>query len=92
MRQRIFSVLVVPLHAPQSHETDLENHRSKADELIGDDRRAVRLESLEEAAGNAAIAEKVTQVADKANAILQKVNASQDGADKLKNQVAKFKV
>ena len=46
----------------------------------------------EEAAGNTTIAEKVTQVADKANAILQKVNASQDGADKLKNQVAKFKV
>ena len=51
-RQRIFTVLVISLHASQSHETDLENHRSKADELIGDDRRAVRLESLEEVAGN----------------------------------------
>lgn len=41
-RQRIFTVLVISLHASQSHETNLENHRSKADELIGDDRRAVR--------------------------------------------------
>lgn len=46
----------------------------------------------EEAAGNTQVAEKVTQVADKANAILGKVSESQAGADKLKAQVAKFKV
>ena len=46
----------------------------------------------EEATGNTTVAEKVTQVADKANAILAKVHASQEGADKLKAQVERFKV
>ena len=46
----------------------------------------------EEAQGNTQVAEKVTEVADKANQILEKVRESQEGADKLKEQVAKFKV
>ena len=46
----------------------------------------------EEAQGNTTVAEKVTQVANKANEILQHVNASQKGTDNLKAQVAKFKV
>ncbi|MDY3296929.1 methyl-accepting chemotaxis protein [Selenomonas sp.] len=46
----------------------------------------------EEAQGNTQVAEKVTQVAEKANQILEKVRESQEGADKLKEQVAKFKV
>lgn len=46
----------------------------------------------EEATGNTTVAEKVTQVAEKANAILAKVHASQEGADKLKQQVERFKV
>ena len=46
----------------------------------------------EEATGNTTVAEKVTQVAEKANAILAKVHASQEGADKLKAQVERFKV
>jgi methyl-accepting chemotaxis protein len=46
----------------------------------------------EEATGNTTVAEKVTQVADKANAILEKVRASQESADKLQEQVARFKV
>jgi len=46
----------------------------------------------EEAVGNTQVAEKVSLVADKANAILNKVNESQAGANKLKEQVAKFKV
>ena len=46
----------------------------------------------EEAQGNTQVAEKVTEVADKANQILEKVRESQEGAEKLKEQVAKFKV
>jgi len=46
----------------------------------------------EEAQGNTQVAEKVTDVADKANQILDKVRQSQEGADKLKEQVAKFKI
>jgi len=46
----------------------------------------------EEAQGNTQVAEKVTQVAEKANAILAKVHESQEGAERLKEQVAKFKV
>ena len=46
----------------------------------------------EEAQGNTTVAEKVTDVADMANQILEKVRESQEGADKLKEQVAKFKV
>ncbi len=46
----------------------------------------------EGAVGNTTVAEKVTLVAEKANDILGKVNMSQQGAENLKQQVAKFKV
>jgi len=46
----------------------------------------------EGAMGNTTVAEKVTLVAEKANEILGKVNISQQGAENLKQQVAKFKV
>lgn len=46
----------------------------------------------EEATGNTTVAEKVTQVAEKANAILEKVRASKEGADRLREQVERFKV
>ena len=46
----------------------------------------------EGAVGNTTVAEKVTVVAEKANDILSKVNISQQGAENLKQQVAKFKV
>ena len=46
----------------------------------------------EEAVGNTSVAEKIALVADKANDILQKINISQQGAENLKQQVAKFKV
>lgn len=44
------------------------------------------------AVGNTTVAEKVTNVANKSNDIMTKVNASQEGAERLKEQVAKFKV
>ncbi|MBQ5420507.1 MAG: methyl-accepting chemotaxis protein [Selenomonas sp.] len=46
----------------------------------------------EGAVGNTTIAEKVADVADKANEILSKVNMSRQGAENLKKQVGKFKV
>ncbi len=46
----------------------------------------------EGAMGNTTVAEKVTLVAEKANDILAKINISQQGAENLKKQVAKFKV
>lgn len=46
----------------------------------------------EGAIGNTTVAEKVTGVAQMANDILIKINASQDGADNLKAQIAKFKL
>lgn len=46
----------------------------------------------EGAVGNTTVAEKVTVVAEKANDILDKMNASMEGAENLKQQVAKFKV
>lgn len=46
----------------------------------------------EGAVGNTTVAEKVTNVAEKANEILMKTNASKEGAENLKEQVAKFKV
>ena len=46
----------------------------------------------EGAVGNTSVAEKIALVADKANDILQKINISQQGAENLKQQVAKFKV
>ena len=46
----------------------------------------------EGAVGNTTIAEKVADVASKANEILSKVNMSRQGAENLKKQVAKFKV
>ena len=46
----------------------------------------------EGAVGNTTVAEKVMVVAEKANDILSKVNISQQGAENLKQQVAKFKV
>jgi methyl-accepting chemotaxis protein len=42
--------------------------------------------------GNTTVAEKVTDVAQKANDILEMMNASMEGAENLKKQVAKFKV
>ena len=44
------------------------------------------------ATGNTSVAEKVTLVAAKASEILDKINISQQGAENLKAQVAKFKV
>ena len=46
----------------------------------------------EGAVGNTTVAEKVTDVAQKANDILEMMNASMEGAENLKKQVAKFKV
>jgi methyl-accepting chemotaxis protein len=46
----------------------------------------------ESAVGNTKVAEKVTDVAEKANQILDKVRASEEGAERLKDQVAHFKV
>lgn len=46
----------------------------------------------EGAVGNTTVAEKVTDVAAKANDILEKMNISQQGADNLKQQLAKFKL
>jgi methyl-accepting chemotaxis protein len=46
----------------------------------------------EGAVGNTTVAEKVTLVAEKANEILVKINASKEGAENLKQQVAKFRL
>ncbi len=46
----------------------------------------------EGAVGNTTVAEKVTNVADKAHDIMDKINASREGAENLKNQVARFKI
>lgn len=46
----------------------------------------------EGAVGNTTVAERVTDVAEKANGILEKMNISQQGADNLKQQLAKFKL
>ena len=46
----------------------------------------------EGAVGNSTVAERVTDVAEKANGILEKMNISQQGADNLKQQLAKFKL
>lgn len=46
----------------------------------------------EGAIGNNNVAEQVVSVAEKANGILVKVNTSKEGADKLKQQLAKFKI
>ena len=46
----------------------------------------------EGAIGNNNVAEQVVSVAEKANGILAKVNTSKEGADKLKQQLAKFKI
>lgn len=46
----------------------------------------------EGAVGNTTVAERVTDVAEKANDILEKMNISQQGADNLKQQLAKFKL
>lgn len=46
----------------------------------------------EGAIGNNSVAEQVVSVAEKANSILTKVNVSKDGADKLKQQLSRFKI
>lgn len=46
----------------------------------------------EGAVGNTTVAEKVTDVAAKANDILEKMNVSQQGADNLKQQLSRFKL
>lgn len=46
----------------------------------------------EGAIGNNNVAEQVVNVADKANGIMNKVNAAKDGADKLKAELARFKL
>lgn len=46
----------------------------------------------EGAIGNNNVAEQVVAVAEKANGILAKVNTSKEGADKLKQQLSKFKI
>ena len=46
----------------------------------------------EGAIGNNNVAEQVVSVAEKANGILAKVNTSKEGADKLKQQLSKFKI
>lgn len=46
----------------------------------------------EGAVGNTTVVERVTDVAEKANGILEKMNISQQGADNLKQQLAKFKL
>lgn len=61
-------------------------------EKINSSMEQIATATHESAVGNTTIAEKVTLVAEKANDILNKVNISQQGAENLKQQVAKFKV
>lgn len=46
----------------------------------------------EGAIGNNSVAEQVVSVAEKANSILTKVNVAKDGAEKLKQQLSRFKI
>lgn len=46
----------------------------------------------EGAIGNNSVAEQVVSVAEKANSILTKVNVSKEGAEKLKQQLSRFKI
>lgn len=61
-------------------------------ERINSSMEQIATATHESAVGNTTIAEKVTLVAEKSNDILAKVNISQQGAENLKQQVAKFKV
>ena len=61
-------------------------------ETMGNAMEEIAKATHEGAVGNTTVAEKVTLVAQKANEILDKINISQQGAENLKQQVAKFKV
>ena len=61
-------------------------------ETMGNAMEEIAKATHEGAVGNTTVAEKVTLVAQKANDILDKINISQQGAENLKQQVAKFKV
>ena len=65
---------------------------SGAVEVISQAMDEIAKATHEGAVGNTTVAEKVTVVANKANEILEKINASQQGAEILKRHVDKFKV
>lgn len=65
---------------------------SEAVEVISKAMEEIAKATHEGAIGNSTVAEKVTVVANKANEILEKMNISQQGAENLKQHVAKFKV
>ena len=61
-------------------------------EIMNQSMEEIAKATHEGAVGNTTVAEKVTDVAQKANDILEMMNASMEGAENLKKQVAKFKV
>lgn len=65
---------------------------SEAVEVISKAMEEIAKATHEGAIGNSTVAEKVTVVANKANEILEKMNISHQGAENLKQHVAKFKV
>ena len=76
--------------AQKSNTTSKE--LSDSVETMGNAMEEIAKATHEGAVGNTTVAEKVTLVAQKANDILDKINISQQGAENLKQQVAKFKV
>jgi len=76
--------------AQKSNTTSKE--LSDSIETMGNAMEEIAKATHEGAVGNTTVAEKVTLVAQKANEILDKINISQQGAENLKQQVAKFKV
>ena len=80
------------LHEFARKSNEASQHLTQSIETMNNAMEEIAKATQEGAIGNTTVADKVTNVAERAQEILQKVNVSKEGADNLKNQIARFKL
>lgn len=80
------------LHEFALKSNEASQHLTQSIETMNNAMEEIAKATQEGAIGNTTVADKVTNVAERAQEILQKVNVSKEGADNLKNQIARFKL
>lgn len=80
------------LHEFALKSNKASQHLTQSIETMNNAMEEIAKATQEGAIGNTTVADKVTNVAERAQEILQKVNVSKEGADNLKNQIARFKL
>lgn len=79
-------------HGFASQSNEAAQDFAQSIQIMNNNMEEIAKATQEGAVGNSNVAQKVVSVAEKANAILNKVNISREGANNLKKQLSRFKI